>query len=136
MSLVGEAEDSLAEDLFFEVTTGVNEGLLYSFRLRAKNEHGWGPYSEIVQTTPSNLPSKMDPVTMSIENIYVKISWLAPDPNGAQITNYRLLILANDGLTWKESAACDSDDPVLVIDRNCFIPMEELTGPSFSLGYN
>jgi hypothetical protein len=69
---------------------------LYSFRLRAKNQHGWGPYSEIVQTIPCTTPAKMSPVTMTIENIYVKISWIAPSANGAQITNYRVLILAND----------------------------------------
>ena len=126
----------MSEELFFKVSSGVNEGLLYSFRLRAKNQLGWGPYSEIVQTIPCTNPAKMTPVTMTIENIYVKVSWTLPPANGAQITNYRVLILANDQMTWQESVQCDSADPVLVSDLECFVPMEELTGPRFSLGYN
>jgi hypothetical protein len=37
---------------------------------------------------------------------------------------------------WQESAQCDSVDPLLVTDLECFVAMEELTGPVFSLGYN
>jgi hypothetical protein len=73
---------------------------------------------------------------MSIENIYVKVNWVAPINNGATITNYKLLILAGDQLSWLESEKCDSTDPILVTDLHCYIPMEELTGDRFNLSYN
>jgi hypothetical protein len=134
ISLVGETLASL--DLTFTVTTNVVPGSLYSFRLRAKNEHGWGPYSEVMQATPSWVPSKMSAVVSSIENTYVKISWIKPQENGAEIEAYKILILASDSLTWLESDSCLSTNYLLIEDLYCYVPMEELTGDKFTLPYN
>ena len=91
-SLVGNPTNYMG--LTFTVTAGVVPGSLYTFRLRALNVHGWGAYSEYIQATPSWLPSKMQTVVSSIENTYVKLSWIKPSANGAEITAYRVLILA------------------------------------------
>lgn len=45
-SLRGDPTESLA--LIMSVTDGVAAGQAFYFRLRAKNEHGWGPYSEVI----------------------------------------------------------------------------------------
>ena len=37
---------SLYTESQFLQTVGVSSGNYYQFRVRAKNEHGWGPYSE------------------------------------------------------------------------------------------
>jgi hypothetical protein len=76
VSLIGDPSDSLA--LSFTVTNSVVAGNKYSFRLRAKNLHGWGPYSELMQAIPSWIPSQMTAASLTIENIYVKIAWSEP----------------------------------------------------------
>lgn len=48
---------------------------------------------------------------------------------------YKLLLLAGDNITWKESSFCEHTDPLLVQDLYCYIPMEDLT-TTFSLPYN
>jgi hypothetical protein len=75
-------------------------------------------------------------VTTVIDNIYVKVSWSAPDDNGATITNYKVVLLASNSITWLESEYCESTDVVLVTDMQCYVPMAELTGTRFNLPYN
>lgn len=106
------------------------------FRLRAKNEHGWGPYSVETASIPSNVPDQMNSVSTVVDNTYIKVSWTAPDENGATITNYRILLLAADSLTWLESEFCKSTDASLVTAMYCYVPMAELTGSRFNLPYN
>jgi hypothetical protein len=72
-------------------------------------------------------------VTTVIDNIYVKVSWTAPDNNGATITKYKVVLLASDSITWVESKYCESTDVALLTDMQCYVPMEELTGSRFNL---
>jgi hypothetical protein len=54
VSLVGESSDYLL--LEFTVAANVIAGETFVFRLRAKNEHGWGVYSEKTPSIPSSVP--------------------------------------------------------------------------------
>jgi hypothetical protein len=45
--------------LTYTVNSGIIAGQVYSFRLKAQNQYGWGPYSEIIVATPSSVPSQM-----------------------------------------------------------------------------
>ncbi len=85
---------------------------------------------------PSSVPAQLFPVQTSIQNIYVKISWTPLSNNGAVITQFRVLILAGDSIQWFESQSCLSTDVSLVNNNYCFVPMDELTGPTFNLPYN
>jgi hypothetical protein len=40
-------------------------GTIYKFRLRARNTHGWGPYSSTVSMIPADKPSLMSAVSMT-----------------------------------------------------------------------
>lgn len=135
-SLQGDPTESLA--LLMTVTDGVTAGSSFYFRLRAKNQHGWGPYSTSVYTIPCFVPSQMQPASLSIENIYVKVDFIAPSENGASIEAYRILIRTADGMLWLESQHCLSTEPSLLTNLYCYVPMEELTSASdsFNLPYN
>ena len=74
--------------------------------------------------------------TVSIENIYAKILWQAPSANGAAITAYRVYLKHQDGVTWSESSNCESNDPLLVQNLYCYVPMDELTDGKFGLAYD
>jgi len=71
-----------------------------------------------------------------VENVYMKVSFVEPDNQGAEITMYRVLVLANDAITWLESNYCLHTDPALVDALSCYIPMSELFGSRFDLPYN
>jgi hypothetical protein len=121
-------EVSNADSLSFTLSSGVQQGVTQQFRLRAINQYGAGPYSLISSTVPAAVPVQMSPVRTEVDNIYVKISFDAPDNQGAEITAYRVLILSNDMLTWRESAFCVSPD------LSCYVPMSELR-QEFGLPY-
>jgi hypothetical protein len=133
VSVCGETSDYT--QFTFTVEGGLLPGLVHSFRIRARNEHGWGPYSEYMEAKPSWVPTKMLPVTVEIENIYIKISWVLTSGNGGEVTNYRVVILADDNLTWLESEFCISTDPLLLANLYCYVPMDDLT-TTFNLPYN
>lgn len=44
----------------------------------------------------------MLPATTSMNDKFLKVSWLAPNNNGASITSYKIEFLAKDGVTWTE----------------------------------
>ena len=80
---------------------------------------------------PAGAPEKPDPVTTVIDNVYVRFSWTAPESNGANIDAYNLWILKADGFTLAQSESCDgTSDPLVVQNRECLVPMAELTDPS------
>ena len=58
-SLVGETSDYLR--LWYTVTSNITKGTLYRFRYRARNDIGWGPYSNygfiLAATVPSPPPA-------------------------------------------------------------------------------
>jgi hypothetical protein len=109
----------------------VQEGLVHKFRLRAKNQFGWGPYSLSAEVIPCNVPGEMQPVITVVDNVYVKITWTQPESNGAEITAYRVLLLANDNISWLESEFCQNTDATLVTQLSCYVPMSEITGDVF-----
>jgi len=54
-SLVGYSPASTALSLL--ITSSITAGTTYSFRLRAQNIFGWGPYSNIVSIVAATTPS-------------------------------------------------------------------------------
>jgi hypothetical protein len=53
-SLVGYSSDFSAQTL--TVTSGIQAGTVFKFRVRAKNMWGWGPFSAELSVTPSAVP--------------------------------------------------------------------------------
>ncbi len=77
--------------------TGFSSGITYSYRLRAKDIIGYGPYSEILSIVPKALPDKTETPETVVEDIRVKISWKKPGGNGAVINKFRVYIKIKDG---------------------------------------
>ena len=80
VELVGQSNTYLS--LFYTVTSavdGLTPGLAYTFRYRAKNIYGWGPFSNEATFLAAAIPLTADPVRTTIENLYIKISWNQPD---------------------------------------------------------
>lgn len=81
-------------DLTALVTSNVESGSLYAFRVRAKNIFGWGPYSEPAIIQAAREPDQpLAPIT-SIDSSTgsVVITWQAPSARGDAITAYTVEI--------------------------------------------
>jgi hypothetical protein len=69
-------------------------GSSYQFRVWPLNRAGYGAVSSSITIVPSSPPNKVATATTSICTTcpFVKISWVAPQANGAPILNYDILI--------------------------------------------
>ncbi|XP_043998425.1 fibronectin type III domain containing 3Ba isoform X1 [Gambusia affinis] len=67
-------------------------GATYSFRLRATNEAGFGPYSEPTEvTTAAGPPGQCAaPLITLTSNTCVTLNWESPEGSGTDISEYRL----------------------------------------------
>lgn len=85
-NLVGYASDY--STTAYTVTSGVSAGIVFSFRVRAKNMWGWGDYSDVLVVTPSAAPDQMGAVVTgrSAATGAVLLVWTAPSDNSAAIT--------------------------------------------------
>ena len=48
-------------------------GTDYKFRMRARNMHGWGPFSDIVTIRADDVPAQSTPVQTTESDINVRI---------------------------------------------------------------
>lgn len=67
----------------------VVSGRVYKFRYRARNIHGWGPYSDTLDLLAASIPDQLQPVITTLIGTQVQISWIPLKENGAQITQYK-----------------------------------------------
>jgi len=115
------------------ITSGFTPGQSVKFRLRAKNTHGWGPYSNTLTISPSSVPATMAAPTTSIDNTYVKITWVLPADNGSPITQVKVVIKESGGTYTEEPISCDGSDSGIFGDSECFVPMTTLRAAPYSL---
>ena len=69
--------------------TGLTNGVVYSFRVRAENDQGEGSGSNEASTTPMSVPSAPHNLTATPGNGQVALAWATPASNGGSaITGY------------------------------------------------
>jgi len=109
-------------------------GDTYKFRVQAHNIHGWGLTSDELVVVASGVPSKPDPIIVTIENLDVKIDWTPPSENFATITAYQVRIVESDGSTFTEQILhCDGTSAYIVSTDFCLIPETVLRAAPYSL---
>lgn len=75
------------------ITTGITQGGSYTFRISARNIEGFGPVSPTASVVAAASPDMMSAPLITVtradpSNKNAKISWAAPNNNGATITDY------------------------------------------------
>ncbi len=102
--------------LSYVVTQGLSPDTTYCFKLRAKNQYGWGEYSIVSYIRTSDNPGQMEIViTESIidpidQLSKVRIYFEEPEANGEYISKYQILIQKKDGSFAEELTHCDGMD--------------------------
>ena len=133
-NLIGSSTDSLTTS--YIVTNGVVAGNFFMFRVRAKNQWGWGSFSPSFTIQASTMPDKVSVPTTSIvaETGAVLVQWQKPNERSNEIDMYKIEIQSSsDSSIWSESlASCDGKLPSVVLSRQCIIPMETLLAAPFT----
>ena len=89
--------------------TGLANGTAYQVRVRAANAQGHSPWSTPSSEYPSAAPDTPDAPTLTVGNAGLGVSWLAPEPNGAAISDY--------DIRWCiHSSGCDADSDWTALD--------------------
>jgi hypothetical protein len=134
--VVGLSPDSLL--LTYTVSSDIESGTEYGFRVRARNIFGWGSYSTPTYITAAREPDQPLAPTTSIDSTTggLAISWVAPDARGDSITAYMIEILDKAGTTWSTDSSCDGTSSTVVSALACVVPMTTLTASPFSYEFD
>ena len=115
----------------YTVSTYVQEGAAYGFRVRARNIFGWGPNSTVTTVYAAREPAQPDaPITsIDADTGGMTIAWDAPADRGADITEYRIEILkaGSNPEEWLTTSHCDGTNTQVKVDKECVVPMSTLT---------
>lgn len=115
------------------MTSGFESAVTYGFRVRAKDLYGYGPYSKVLYVVPKTAPDKMLPPVTIVEGVLIKISWVEPFGNGADVIKYRVQVQKKDGSFITEDEYCSETNATMNQVLNCYVPMSTLTGPKYKL---
>ena len=81
--------------------TGLTNGTIYSFQVRAGNSGGVGPESDTVEATPSGPPAAPGDLRATPLNVSVRLHW--NDPNDSNIDRYQVRYKSDgDFNSWAE----------------------------------
>ena len=84
--------------------TNLTGGKTYSYRVRARNTSGWGPWSTKVSTTTQIAGTPGAPQSLawsSSDSSTIVLTWSPPKTEGSsEITGYRVDVSADGGSTW------------------------------------
>ena len=72
--------------------TGLTQGLEYTFKVRARNDYGYGEFSNSVSVLAAQTPATPIPPQTQFANDQVTLTWTAPDNGGSPITSYTITI--------------------------------------------
>lgn len=94
------------------VVTGLSNGTVYGFRVRALNAEGTGPLSDPVEATPfvADVPDRVDTPEIVLAPDAVHLSWEEPFDGGSPITGYRIGRSVDGGANWTNIVVDSSPD--------------------------
>lgn len=96
------------------VVTGLEGGINYRFKVRARNLYGYGDFSEEYVVHASDMPGRPVLPVISLTGKNVLISWVAPASHFATIDQYEVLIKKADSSFIEDTSNCDGSDSEIV----------------------
>jgi len=96
--------------------TGLEDGKMYTYRLRAVNVAGESPWSSLESSTTAIAAPDMPVLTATVMGQDITLNWNTPDDNGAEITAYhiqRFPSIADDGTVnndWGDDVGANGRD--------------------------
>ena len=115
--------------------TSLTGGTSYTFRLFARNIHGWSASSSELIVVASGIPATPAAPTTLLQSSDVRITWLTPANNYATITAYKVFIKNSVGNYLEETTYCDASRDPVFSNLYCLVPMSHLRN-SYGLPYD
>jgi hypothetical protein len=121
-----------------DATTYTNEplqtGLIYSYKVRARNIFGQSDFSVPVQILTAQIPDTVLQPTTEFDKTQdlVIVRWQEPFNRGSPLLGYYVYIQEEDGTFALETANCDGSDPTIMANLECSIPVNVLKNGPFS----
>ena len=131
MTIKGELSNDL--DIFASKETTIVPGNQYRVRYRAKNEVGFGQFSDPAYIVAAGKPYQPTAVVVEIINNQVNLSWTMPYNAGSTITDAEIQIIGSDELTYHAHSDCDGSLQSIFDARECIILSTELTLSPYNL---
>lgn len=125
-----------AATLTSTVTTGVQSGQLYDFRVRAMNLFGWGAYSSTTSFKAASVPADItDAVVTQVAGSKVRFEWGIPSTGGLSITGY-LVEFQTKAAAFTTISSCVPMIGSDSVTQYCEVPMLSFVATPFSLVVN
>jgi len=115
----------------------LSTGIVYRFKVRARNAEGFGEFSSPVEILTAQEPdAPVEPTSEFVRaDDSVVIRWSAPYNRGSEITAYKVYIQRSDGLLSLELSSCDGSNSVIKTAALCSIPINTLKQAPFQLAW-
>mmetsp|Transcript_29133 Transcript_29133/g.28186 ORF Transcript_29133/g.28186 Transcript_29133/m.28186 type:complete len:201 (+) Transcript_29133:1094-1696(+) len=115
-------------------SSGVTKAFLYRVKYRAKNDIGYGEYSDVTYILAASIPDASIPPTIVLENGDAKIAWTLPNNLGSEIFEAEITIKHSGSATYSTDLTnCDGADPTTFYNRYCLVPLLDLQGGPWNL---
>jgi hypothetical protein len=82
------------------LATGLNNGTKYSFRIRAHNAAGYGPFSTIVSAVPYTKPTAPLSLKATPGNLQVTLTWSKPTSTGGRPIDWYAIQRSTNNKDW------------------------------------
>ena len=120
----------------YETTFMIISGQTYKFKVEARNEVGYSPFSDELSILAATIPHTPSSPTTYIDGESVVVQWIAPYNGGSNILGYEIRVLTSDNLSFEQDLDnCDGSDPIIVVNKKCWIPFSVLTASPFNLAW-
>jgi len=129
--VAGLSSDSL---LTQHTISSLMNGNTYDLKYRAKNVHGWGPYSAVSSILLASVPDQITPAATTANNgVNVDVAWSAvASDGGSAVLEYRIKFKTASG-SYEETGACDGTNAGIISAQSCSLAMTEFTSSPYSL---
>lgn len=120
----GVADIELVDEMVTEFrVTGLVGGLNYRFKVRARNNYGYGDFSAEYSLEASDLPGRPEIPTVTLDGTNVLIQWQAPNNHFSAIEAYQIMLKTSSNSFVEDLTNCDGS----IVTDECRIPMLEIT---------
>ena len=107
-------------------------GTTYKMRIRAYNQNGWSEWSDILITHSTGIPNQPQPATTSVNNKFIRVSWVAPNNNFEALDAFKVKISTSAVEAYVEDLTyCNGANAVTFSRLYCEVPVSLFSDPAY-----